>query len=148
MTDAPDPDAEAARQTWRAAFCVLALAVLAGAVNLIAPGWAWGTQGFALALGVAGFVVTRLLLAGPAEWRAGLGVLARAALWVVPAMVLVCAVVLIGGLLLLPPADLRNRAWTALWTAVGASGGELLKQGAWAPATSSELLLHLWITGV
>ncbi|RZJ32855.1 MAG: hypothetical protein EON86_20360, partial [Brevundimonas sp.] len=31
---------------------------------------------------------------------------------------------------------------------MGASGGELLKQGAWAPATSSELLLHLWITGV
>ena len=117
-------------------------------MNLIAPEGGHGTQGFSVALGVTGFVVTRLLLAEAAGWRGGLTVLARAALWVIPVMVLVCAVVLISGLLLLPPADLRNQAWTALWTAVGASGGELLKQGEWAPATSSELLLHLWIVGV
>lgn len=148
MNDAPDSNAEAARQTWWAASCVLALAVLVGVVNLIAPGWSYGTQGFGVALGVAGFVVTRLLLAEPPRWRGGLNVLARAALWGVPPLVLVCAAVLIAGLFLLPPADLHNQAWTALWTAVGASGGELMKQGAWTPATSSELLLHGWIIGM
>lgn len=124
------------------------MAVLVAGLNLAAPGWGgYGLQGFNVALGVASFVTTRMLLAEPPGWRGGVSVLGRAAVWAVPPTVLVCAAVLAAGLLLLPPADLRNQAWTALWTAVGASGGELMKQGPWAPATSGELLMHGWILG-
>lgn len=101
-----------------------------------------------MALGLAGFALTRSLLAEPPGLRGVLQTAARVLLWAVPAVALVCTSVLAAGLLLLPPADLRNQAWTALWTVTGGSGGELLKQGAWAPAASTELLLHGWILGV
>lgn len=148
MKTAPDNVSEAARQTWRAASCILALAVLVAVIALVAPERGYGLQGFDVALGVAGFVTTRLLMAEPPGWRGGAKALARAALWASPALCLVCAAVLGTGLLLLPPGDLRHQAWTALWTAFGGSGWELAKQGAWAPATSNELLMPGWIVGV
>lgn len=148
MKTAPDTVSEAARQTWRAASCILAAAVLVAVTALVAPGWGYGLQGFDVALAVAGFVTTRLLLAEPAGGRGAATVLARAALWAVPALCLICAAVLAAGLALLPPADLRNQAGTVLWTVFGASGWALAKQGEWAPATSSDLLMHGWIVGV
>lgn len=107
----------------------------------------WGLYGLDAALAVAGFVVTRMLLAARGGVRGQAAVAARIALWGVPPFVLVCGVVLIVGLFLLPPADLRNQAWTALWSAFGLSGGELLKQG-WPQATGNELLWHGFILGI
>ncbi|HEY0925911.1 SGNH hydrolase domain-containing protein [Brevundimonas sp.] len=148
MNDAPDTASGAARQSWRAASCIFGLSVAAASAALIAPETAgWGLYGLDLALAAAGFVLTRQLLAGEGGVRGGLAVAAPAALWAVPALALVGVVVLLAGLFLLPPADLRNQAWTALWTAVGLSGGELLKQG-WAQAVGGELLWHGFITGV
>lgn len=149
MKTAPEHVREAARQFWRAVSCIWVLTVLILTAALIAPEAAgFGRIGFDAALALAGFALTRLLLDGPTGVRGGLGAAARAALWGVPAVATAGAAVLAAGLLLLPPADLRNQAWTALWTAVGGSGGELLKQGGWSPASSDELLLHGWITGV
>lgn len=100
-----------------------------------------------MALGVAGFVVTRLLLEPPPGGRGGVAVLGRALLWGAPAVATVCMAVLVAGLVLLPPADLRNQAATALWTAIGASGSALLGQDSGA-ARGGELLLYVFITGV
>lgn len=149
MKTAPEHVREAARQSWRAVSCIWALTVLVLVAALVAPEAArFGRIGFDIALGLAGFALTRSLLAAPAGLRGGLEAAARALLWAVPAVTLVCAAVLAAGLVLLPPADLRNQAWTALWTVTAGSGGELLKQGAWSPAASTELLLHGWILGV
>lgn len=146
--NAPVGTSEAARRTWRAASFIFALSVAFASAALVAPEQAgWGLYGLDVALAVAGFVVTRMLLAA----RGGIGghtaVLARIALCSVPPLVLVCGVALLAGLFLLPPADLRNQAWTGLWSAFGLSGGELLKQG-WPQATGNELLWHGFVLGV
>lgn len=124
-------------------------AVLGMTVRHMAPATAgWSTWAFDLALVVAGFASTRLLSAttGRREglWRAW----SSAARWAGPATILVCVAVLAGAMLLLPPIDLRDQARTALWSAFGLSGLELMKQGPYAPQASSELLLHVWIVGV
>lgn len=149
MKTAPEHVREAARQSWRAVSCIWVLTVLILGAALVAPeAMRFGRVGFDAALALAGFALTRLLLNGPPGPRGGIGAAARAALWGVPAVATVGVSVLAAGLLLLPPADLRNQAWTTLWTVLGGSGAELLKQGGWAPASSDELLLHGWVTGV
>ena len=145
---APDTVSEAARQFWRAASCILALTVLLLTAALIAPEAAgFGRVGFDLALGLAGFAVTRIVLTTPPDLRGGVEAASRMMLWAVPALALVSATVLASGLLLTPPGDLSRQALTVLWTALGAGGGAVLKQGAWAPAMSADLLLHGWILG-
>ncbi|HYC96923.1 SGNH hydrolase domain-containing protein [Brevundimonas sp.] len=151
MPIAPEDHPGAVHQTRWAALCFAAVAVLALAAFHAAPEQAWiGQSGFHLALALAGFAITDLTIAAPEERTAArlLGVWGRAAAWAVPAVVVVVAAVLMAGLALLPPADLRNQGWTALWTALGNSGAELLKQGAYTPRSSSELLLHGWLIGV
>ncbi len=149
MKTAPEHVSETARQSWRAVSCIWALTVLILGAALIAPeAMRFGRVGFDVALALAGFALTRLLLDGPTGPRGGIGAAACAALWGVPVLATVCTAVLAAGLLLLPPADLRNQAWTTLWTVLGGSGAELLKQGGWSPASSDDLLLHGWIWGV
>lgn len=110
-----------------------------------------GQGGFPLALALAGYAVTRMVVSGPADrpFLASLTtVWGRLALWAVPALAVVVAVVTVAGVVLLPPADLRTQAWTALSTLSGLSGFDLLRQGPHAPRTSGELLLHGWFPGV
>lgn len=115
---------------------------------MIAPEAAgFGRLGFDVALGLAGFAVTRIVLGSPPEPGGGLEAASRIGLSAVPALVVVWVGVLTAAVVLLPPADLVHQARTALWTALGNSGGELLKQGPWDPAMSEDLLLHGWALG-
>lgn len=152
MPIAPEAHHGAVRQTWRAALCLAALAAVALAAWHAAPEQAAaGRLGVPLALGLAGFAVTRLATAAPdgrSMIRSLAGVWAAIALWGLPALVVVILAVLLAGVALSPPADLYGQAWTALWTAAGASGGELIKQGAYDPRTGQDLLMHGWLTGV
>lgn len=103
---------------------------------------------FDLAFAAAGFAATRLMLVpGEGAVRRLIETWAAAIRWGLPALVAVVVAVLAVSLVLLPPADLTSQAWTALWTALGSSGHELMKQGPFDPRQSSELLLHLWAVG-
>lgn len=95
---------------------------------------------------IAGLATTRLMLG--AGGRPLAVVWAAALRWGLPALVTVVVGVLVVSTVLLPPMDLTIQAWTALWTALGASGLHLMRQGVPDPATSEELLLHLWASGV
>lgn len=152
MPDVADTDTGAARQPWRAALAVLALAVAGLTVFQLAPNVrALAEVSYDLAFAVAGFAATRRMLAGGAERGGGRRLVetwAAAVRWGLPALVTVVVAVLAVSAVLSPPADLRNQAWTALWTVLGGSGAELMKQGVHDPALSGELLLHLWATGV
>lgn len=151
MPIAPDAHQGAVRQTRRAALCLAAVAVAALAAWHAAPALAGaGRIGVWLALGLAGFAVTRLAMApdGRSAVRSLAGVWAAIALWGVPAMVVAILAVLLAGVALSPPSDLSGQAWTALWTAAGASGAELVKQGLYDPRTGQDLLMHGWLTGV
>jgi len=152
MPIAPETQAGAVRRNWRAALCLAAVAAAALTLAYAAPG-APGADGIgaALALGLAGYAVTRLATVSPENgsildrqvrtWGA-------LALWGVPAVSVVVLAVLIAGLALSPPADLHAQAWTALWTVLGGSGGELLKRGIYDPRTAADLLMHGWLPGV
>jgi peptidoglycan/LPS O-acetylase OafA/YrhL len=152
MPIAPEEHPGAVRQTWRAALCLAGVAAAAMAVWHAAPEEAAaGGFGIALALGLAGFAVTRLAMAagdGRSTVRKVAELWAAIALWGLPALVVVSLAVLFAGVALSPPADLYGQAWTALWTTAGASGGELIKQGAYDPRTGQDLLMHGWLTGV
>lgn len=148
MADVADTNPGAARQTWWAALLVPAL-ILAGErlAFLPAPGAPILFDYLSdLAFAAAGFAATRLML--PDRGRRLVDVWAAAVRWSLPALVTVVVAVLVAGVALLPPADLKNQAWAALWTAIGVSGGGLMREGPFDPATSDELLLHLWATGV
>jgi peptidoglycan/LPS O-acetylase OafA/YrhL len=152
MPSAPEGHPGAVRQTWRAALCLAAVAAAALAAWHAAPGQAEaGRFGVLLALGLAGYATTRLAMAAPdgtPTFRKLADVWAPLALWGLPALTAVILVVLVAGVALSPPSDLRGQAWTALWTAAGASGAELLKQGAYDPRTGEDLLMHGWLAGV
>ncbi|MCS6625531.1 SGNH hydrolase domain-containing protein [Roseibacterium beibuensis] len=151
MPIAPEAHQGAVRQTWRAALCLAAVAAAVLAAWHAAPGQAAaGRIGIPLALVLAGFAVTRLATAGDGRSvvRTLAGIWAAIALWGLPAMVTVILAVLLAGVALSPPADLYGQAWTALWTAAGASSGELIKEGVYDPATGQDLLMHGWLTGV
>jgi len=151
MSIAPEAQHGAVRQTWRAALCLAAVAAAALAAWHAAPEQAAvGRFGIPLALGLAGFAVTRLATTadGRSMVRGLAGVWTAIALWGLPALVVVLLAVLLAGVMLSPPADLYGQAWTALWTAAGASGGELIKQGVYDPGTGQDLLMHGWLTGV
>lgn len=152
MPSAPEGHPGAVRQTWRAALCLAAVAAAALAAWHTAPDQAEaGRFGVLLALGLAGFATTRLAMAAPdgtPPLRKLADIWATIALWGLPALILVVLVVLVAGVALSPPSDLRGQAWTALWTAAGASGAELLKQGAYDPRTGADLLMHGWLAGV
>lgn len=152
MPDVADTDTGAARQPWRAALAVLALAVAGLTFFQLAPhARALAEVSYDLAFAVAGFAATRRMLAGGAERGEGRRLVetwAAAVRWGLPALVTVVAAVLVVSAVLSPPADLKNQAWTALWTMLGGSGAELMNQGVHNPALSGELLLHLWATGV
>ncbi|GAA0638167.1 hypothetical protein GCM10009101_06780 [Brevundimonas lenta] len=104
-----------------------------------------GRFGFDLALAVAGYVVTRRLLAEAPEVRR---VWADMLLWAVPPVALVAATVLIGGLFLLPPAELADQAWVIAWTAAGLGGEVLRQRGGYDPAVANELTGPAWVLGV
>lgn len=152
MLDVADTDTGAARQHWRAALAVLAIAVAGLTVFHLAPDApVLAEVSYDLAFAVAGFAATRRMLAdgpGRSVARRLVDTWAAAARWALPALVAVVVVVLAISVVLLPPADLKNQAWTALWTALAVSGRELMKQGLYDPAMSSELLLPLWAAGV
>lgn len=151
MPIAPEAHHGAVRQTWRAALCLAALAAAALAAWHAAPEQAAaGRFGIPLALGLAGFAVTRLAMAsdGRSMVRSLTGIWAAIALWGLPALVVVILAVLVAGMALSPPADLYGQAWTALWTAAGASSGELIKESAYDPGMGQDLLMHGWLTGV
>ena len=151
MPIAPEAHHGAVRQTWRSALCLAAVAVAALTVWHAAPEQAAvGRFGILLALGLAGFAVTRLATASGGRSVVGslTGIWAAIALWGAPALVVVILAVLLAGAALSPPADLHGQAWTALWTAGAVSGGELIKQGAYDPRTGQDLLMHGWLTGV
>lgn len=152
MFDVPDIHPEAARQSWRAASAVLALATAGLTVFHLAPAARpLAELSYDLALGVAGFAVTRqILAAGPdtSVWRRLAGTWSAAARWSLPALMTVVVAVLAVSVAMLPPADLSSQARTGLWTALGLSGGHLMTQGLYDPVLSGELLLHLWVTGV
>ena len=151
MPVAPEAYQGAVRQTRRAALSLAAIAALALAAWHAAPGLAAaGEIGVLLALALAGFMVTRLATGTP-DPRATVRDLARVwaavALWGVPALVVVILAVLLAGVMLSPPSDLHGQAWTALWTAAGTSGTELIKQGAYEPEAGGDLLMHGWLLG-
>lgn len=152
MTIAPDERSGAVRQPWRAALCLAAVAAGALAIWHAASGQAViGRFGVLLALGLAGFGVTRLAMALP-DGRSiprGLGkVWAAIALWSLPALILVVLASLLAGVMLAPPADLVDQSWIALWTLTGTSGAELLKQDAYDPGSGESVLMHGWLPGV
>lgn len=101
---------------------------------------------FDLVFAAAGFATTRLMRMDGG--RGLLEVWAAVVRWGLPALVTVVAGVLAAAALLLPPADLKDQAWTALWTVAGASGAQLMRQEVHDPLMSGELLFHLWAVGV
>jgi peptidoglycan/LPS O-acetylase OafA/YrhL len=146
LITAPDDIAGAARQDWRAALCLwgLAVAVLVAfhAVPDLLPA---GRLGFDLALAAAGYVVTRRLLTdGVATAR----VWADLLLWATPPFVLVAALVLVGGLFLLPPAELADQGRVTAWTAAGLGGEVLRHRAGYDPALADELLGPAFVLGV
>ncbi len=152
MLIAPTEDHGAVRQTWRMALCLAAVAVAALTAFHAAPEpMGAGRLGFPLALGVAGYAVTRLVRdnpeGGPA-WNRLVGLWAGLARWGAPALVTVIVTVLAVGLFLMPPAMLRDHGWTALLTAVQAGGQALIAQGPYDPRTGNDLLMHGWLPGV
>ncbi len=150
MPDVGDTKTGAVRQFWRAALAVLGVVVLEQIAFLTTPSGSTPADWlFDLAFAAAGLATTRLMLqSAEGGGRRLVDVWAAAIRWGLPALMTVVVTVLVVSVALLPPADLKNQAWTALWTMLGASGGELMKQGPFDPAMSSELLLHLWATGV
>lgn len=112
---------------------------------------AFGRFGIPVALGLAGFAVTRLATGsvdGQPMVRSLTRIWAAIAIWGLPALLVVILAVLLAGVALSPPADLHDQSRTALWTAAGAGGVELLRHGAYDPRTGQDLLMHGWLVGV
>lgn len=115
----------------------------------------WAAAGFELALLVAGYALTRRILAGQggvgrggAGWGGLRHVWSDALRWGLPSLALVVAAILGLGLFVLPPDALAREARLAGWTLTGFSGVVLMEQGGYDPAVRDELLLHGWILGV
>lgn len=124
-------------------------AVLLMSLWLLTPA-VWAAIGFDLALALAGFAATRLLIPsdrGGGEGGGGSpGRLCSAALrWIGPALLVVGVASLGFGLLCLPPGDLKRQAIVMLTASTGLWG---LVPGVDAPAHSDDLWLHVWIVGV
>lgn len=153
MPFAPEDDFGAVRQTWRAALCLAALSATLLAVFHAGGGETAGRAGTALALGLAGHATTRLATAGPGGGGGGTpDRLARTwgalALGVAPALLVVVAAVLAAAILLLPAEDVRDQAWSALWTVGGVGGLQSLGHASRDAGTSVDLLWHGWLVGV
>lgn len=151
MADVPDNDTGAVRQFWRAALVIAAALLAMTLAERLAFMRASAEPSlfdliFDAAFLIAGLATTRLMLA---PGRPGLvEVWATALRRALPALVAVVIGVLAVSAVVLPPADLTLQAWTALWTALGASGLHLMRQGGAEAAAADELLLHLSATGV